>query len=454
MKKQRITSPRRAPQRVRYSKRTGGRFLRGVRALGRAERLRLRKRSARVAHKVYLTGSRRLGPTATQPMLFSRKVNFWSDGGVLSRGVTASSTATTRSTLTGTSPERSSLGTSAKRTSGLKVRLGLAGMLSNSTSFQQYRDLRNARYRLVEVNATMRTRVWRKKIVSGTGRGRYRKIVKKRSARGLLSGSLARLRRRFVFQKLLLAQVRRLRHREYGLFRANSKLFQKFIYHYVFKVRLAQGSFTKQPSVDHFGQRQISTRPSLRHFRLNYLRGRRLAGLVQTARTRQKMALRRAIIFVRNKDYIYERWASITREYSSFGYFRKQRLVEKRRRLLKQNKPKPTLPKVTNPVLGKYWSAQQLKLQHLIYRKSRALLQTDTIVPFFYWSLVSKFYYVTRFNRRVSEKRIRVPSAAGRTALREVMPKIKYLRTVLKNEMRILRQKLPRLYPSYLFKKK
>ncbi len=74
----------------------------------------------------------------------------------------------------------------------------------------------------------------------------------------------------------------------------------------------------------------------------------------------------------------------MTKEYSSFGYFRRQRLLEKRHRLLKQNKPRPAPPKVSNPILGKYWSAQQLKLRHLIYRKSRALLQTDTIVPFFY----------------------------------------------------------------------
>lgn len=54
----------------------------------------------------------------------------------------------------------------------------------------------------------------------------------------------------------------------------------------------------------------------------------------------------------------------------------------------------------------------------------------------------------------MSEKRIRLPSNVGHVALKHVMPKVKYLRTVLKNEMRILRQKLPKLYPSYLFKKK
>ncbi len=117
----------------------------------------------------------------------------------------------------------------------------------------------------------------------------------------------ARLKRRFIFQKFLLTQVRRLRHREFGMFRSKSRLFKKFIYHYIFKVRLAQGSFTKQPSVTYFGTRQSPTYLNLRHFRMNHLRGRRLSALIQKARTGQKAALRRAVTFVRNKKYIYER---------------------------------------------------------------------------------------------------------------------------------------------------
>lgn len=360
--------------------------MRSTRPRRQKTRLQLRQHRAKLRryHKVYSANTRRLGGMQA-PILYSRRLEFWTNGGAVGRACLNLTGQLQEVKVCGrpaADPRLAYLGQESKRIVGLKARLGFAGMLANGAHAQHCGITKQIRRRLLKVSTGVG--LARKVSRFSFARGNYYKALQRVSSRGPLSKSRVRLRRVFILQKIFFDEIRRLRHREYRMFREGSRLFKKFIYHYVFKVRMAKGFFTKQPFLTEFGIPARTALPHLRHCRLNYLSGRRLDNLVQKARTGQKKALRRSILFVRNREHIYERWASMTKEYSSFGYFRKQRLLEKRRRLVKRNKPKAVVPKTTHPVLGKYWSARRLKLQHLLYRKARAVLQTDTIVSFFY----------------------------------------------------------------------
>lgn len=172
------------------------------------------------------------------------------------------------------------------------------------------------------------------------------------------------------------------------------------------------------------------------------------------ARARQKLKIKKAIFYTNNKVSVHHLWESMTRIYPSFGYFRKLRLEKRRERLMLKNRTKPLRFEIFNKNLGAYWGPRALKVRTLVLRKMRANLETDNISQCVFWKKAIQFFYTSRFLKGFKQKRIRVPQGLPYLMVSKLMPNIKRLRSILKEEIKIMKLKRVKLFPKFMYARK
>lgn len=95
-----------------------------------------------------------------------------------------------------------------------------------------------------------------------------------------------------------------------------------------------------------------------------------------------------------------------------------------------------------------------LKVRTLVLRKMRASLTTDNMSQCIYWKKAIQFFYTNRFLKGFKQKRVRVPQGLPYLMVSKLMPNIKRLRTILKEEIKIMKLKRVKLFPKFLYARK
>ena len=268
---------------------------------------------------------------------------------------------------------------------------------------------------------------------------------------------------KLVYQKVIsrtgfLHRNRHFRYRKYLCFLDQSTLFQYLSRYCIYKMGLAKGVWQKIIPLSHKSMSVFGLHTKYRNYRSFGVRlnqyTKYASSSIVAARSRQKMKLKRAIFYTDNKIAVHGLWESMTRVYPSFGFFRKLRLERRRERLLLKNRAKPLGFDIFNKNLGAYWGPRALKVRTLILRKIRAVLTTDNISQYIFWKKAIQFFYTNRFLKGFKQKRIRVPQGLPYLTVSKLMPNIKRLRIILKEEIKIMKLRRIKLFPKFMYARK